>query len=164
MRAHVESEIQQWLRRPSTWGMLAVFEDGSQESGMGGTVMRIGLMLTYLLLLRAPDVFAEESEAFHEPYFLQRGDVAFFRGSRPLERGGENQADKVKVRFEGSKGRQGRRGAMLVRATTGRAGERASEGGRAVELLGEPFEMLKGGKMPEEAPRVISGMALIGRC
>ena len=107
-RALVESGSQQRLRRPLTWRMLAGMERGSQEWGMGSRVMWIGLALTYRLLLRASELFAEENGVFHELYCLRRGDVAFFRRGRQLGRGREQEADKVEVRFKASKGDQGR--------------------------------------------------------
>ena len=59
----------------------------------------------------------------------------------------------MEIRFEGSKGGQGRKGAALVRTRNVRErGEGASGEGGAVELLGELFGMFKGGEMPEAAP------------
>ena len=54
-RANIEGGSPQRLRRPSTWGMLAGMEGGSHQWGIGGRVVRIGLALTYLRLLRASE-------------------------------------------------------------------------------------------------------------
>ena len=89
--------------------------------------MWIGLALTYLLLLRTSEVFAEENGVFHEVCCLRRGDVAFFWGGRQLRRRREREADKVEIRFRGSKGGQGRKGAVMVRTRNVR-----NEGGRGV--------------------------------
>ena len=107
-RAHVESGSGQRLRRPLTWRMLAAMEGCSQEWGMGVRVTWIGLALTYLLLLRASAIFAEQNRVSYELHCLRRGDVAFFRRGRQLGRGREQEADKVEVRFKASKGDQGR--------------------------------------------------------
>ena len=38
-----------------------------------------GLALTYFLLLRVSELFAEAAGKYHEIYFVRRGDVAFCR-------------------------------------------------------------------------------------
>ena len=60
---------------------------------------------------------------FHKVYRLRRGDVAFFRDNEQLVGSRIHEAKKVQVRFKGSKGDQGRKGAGLVRTRTGRGRE-----------------------------------------
>ena len=46
----------------------------------------------------------------HSIYCLRRGDLAFFRNNAQLGECRRQKADKVEVRFRGSKGDQGRKG------------------------------------------------------
>ena len=71
---------------------------------MGGRVVWIGLALTYLLLLRASELFAEDDGRVHAVYCLRGGDVVFYAGERQVEGGKSPWIDKVEVRFRGSKG------------------------------------------------------------
>ena len=66
--------------------------------------MWIGLELTYLLLLRASEIFAEENGVFHELYCLGRGDVAFSGGGSSWEEKENKRRTKWK---SGSEGRNG---------------------------------------------------------
>ena len=72
-RAYVEGGTQQRMRRPLTWGMLKEMEEAAKEWGMGGRVVWIGLALTYLLLLRASELFAEDDGSVHAVYCLRGG-------------------------------------------------------------------------------------------
>ena len=99
----------------------------------------IGLALTYLLLLRASELFAEDDGSVHAVYCLSGGDVAFYAGERQVEGGSSTGIDKVEVRFRGSKGDQGRRGAVLVRTK----GDRGT-GGETVELMQELYRIHDG--------------------
>ena len=127
-----------------TWAMLKEMEDTAGEWGVGGRIAWIGLALTYLLLLRASELYAEDSGRVHAQYCLRRKDIAFFAGNRQVEAGGDPGVDTVEIRFRGSKGDQSRRGAVLVR--TKGDGDR---GGEAVELLQELFRLHGGGgEMP----------------
>ena len=47
-------------------------------------MIRIGLALTYLMPLRASELFTEKNGVFHDVYCLGRRDVALFRGRRQL--------------------------------------------------------------------------------
>ena len=112
--------------------------DAGERSGMGvgGRVLWIGLALTYFFMLRASELFANGKGVFHNVYCLRRGDVAIFKDNEQLVGSRIHEANKVEVRFKGSKGDQGRKGAVLVRTRTGRG----REGGRgAVGLLVELF-------------------------
>ena len=57
---------------------------------------------------------------FHKVYCLRRGDVAFFKDNEQLVGSRIHEANEVEVRFKGSEGDQGRKGAVLVRTRTGR--------------------------------------------
>lgn len=143
-RAHVEKGSQQRVRRPLTWGILTRMQESVPSWGVGGRVVWIGLALSYFLMLRASELFAGEKGEFHSIYCLRRGDVAFFRNNEQLGEGRRQEADKVEVRFRGSKGDQGRKGAVIVRTR--------GEGGGAVGLLVELFSMYSSGELKGEAP------------
>ena len=148
-RAHVEMGSQQRVRRPLTWGMLTGMQESIPSWGEGGRVLWIGLALSYFLMLRASELFAKEKGVYHKVYCLRRGDVAFFRDNEQLGEGRIQEANKVEVRFRGSKGDQGRKGAVLVRTRSGLGG---GEEGGAVGLLVELFKMYKGSALTGEAP------------
>jgi len=148
-RAHVEKGSQQRVRRPLTWGMLTGMQENVPSWGVGGRVMWIGLALSYFLMLRASELFAGKKGVYHKVYCLRRGDVAFFRDNEQLGEGKRQEANKVEVRFRGSKGDQGRKGAVVVRTRTGLGGE--GKGG-AVGLLVELFGMYNDGELTGEAP------------
>ena len=133
-RAHVEEGTQQRMRRPLSWEMLKEMEEAAKEWGVGGRVAWIGLALTYLLLLRVSELFAEDDGRVHAVYGLRGGGVAFYAGERQVEGGGSPKVDTMEVRFGGSKGDQGRRGAVLVR----------TRGNRGTE--GETVELMQGGQ------------------
>ena len=84
--------------------MLKDMEEGAKEWGVGGRrVTWIGLALTYLLLLRASELFAEDDGRVHAVYGLSGGDVAFYEGERQVKEGRSPEVDTVEVRFRGSK-------------------------------------------------------------
>ena len=82
----MEEGIQQRMRRPLPWEMLKEMEEAAKEWGMGGRVAWIGLALTYLLLLRASELFAEDDGSVHAVYGLRGGDVAFSEGERQVKK------------------------------------------------------------------------------
>ena len=86
-RAHVEGGTQQRMRRPLSWEMLKGMEEAAKEWGMGGRVVWIRLVLTYLLLLRASELFAEDDGRVDAVYCLRGGNVAFYAGERQVEGG-----------------------------------------------------------------------------
>ena len=114
-RAHAEAENHARVRRPLTWEIISVVEESIGEWGVGGRIVWIGLALTYQLLLRASDLFAEEGGKVHEVYCLRRGDVAFFEKGVQLGPGTKEAADTMEIRFKVGKGDQGRKGAVAVR-------------------------------------------------
>ena len=86
-RAHVEEGTQQRVRRPLSWEMLKEMEKAAKEWGVGRRVAWIGLPLTYLLLLRASELFAEDSGSVHTVYVLIGVDMTFCEGERQVEEG-----------------------------------------------------------------------------
>ena len=119
--------------------MLKEMEEAAKEWGVGGRMAWIGLTLAYLLLLRASEVFAEDDGRVHAVYCLRGGDVAFYAGERQVEEGSSPGIDKMEVRLGGSKGDQGRKVAVLVRARDDR-GTR----GETVELMQELYRIHDG--------------------
>ena len=79
--------------------------DAGQRSGMGSR--REGVMdwfgANVFFMLRASDLFANGKGMFHKVYCLRRGDVAFFKGNEQLVASRIHEANKVEVRFKGSK-------------------------------------------------------------
>ena len=129
-RAHVGMGSQQKVKRPLTWGMLTEMQESVQAWGVGGRVLWIGLALTYYFYVASVGIICQRKGLFHKVYCLRRGDVAFFKGNEQLVGSRIHEANKVEVRFKGSKGDQGRKGAVLVRTRTGRGkeGERGAVG------------------------------------
>ena len=64
-RARVEGGTQQRARRPLSWDMLKRMEGVAKGCGVGGRVEWIGLALTYLILLRASELIAEDDGNVH---------------------------------------------------------------------------------------------------
>ena len=85
----------------------ATDEEVAKEWGVGGRVAWIGLALTYLLLLRASELFAEDDGRVHAVYCFRGGDVAFHSGERQVEKRSSPEVNTVEVRFRGSKGDRG---------------------------------------------------------
>ena len=57
-------------------------EGEAKEWGMGGRIAWIGLALTYLILLRASEFFAEDDGSVHAVCCLRGGDMIFYAGER----------------------------------------------------------------------------------
>ena len=122
-RAHAEARDQTRVKRPLTWEMIRVMEESIGAWGVGGRIAWIGLALTYQLLLRTSELFADKGGKVHEVCCLRRGDVAFFEKGVQLGPGGKEAADMVEIRFKGGKGDQRRKGAVAVRTKgSGRVG------------------------------------------
>ena len=81
-------------------------------------------------------MFATSPGVVNELQCLRRGDVAFFKGSEQLDWHLWPRADRVEVRFRGSKGDQYRKGAVLTRVR-GAIATALHLGGGAVDLMVE---------------------------
>lgn len=140
-RSQVERGVSRRTRLPVTWSMLRDSENIVRSWGPGGRVMWLCLSLSYFLIARADEMFANSSGVVHPAHCLTRQDVAFFQGDRQLQYLHWRQADRIEVRFRGHKGDQEQRGNVRVRTrdeTHGpRSGYRADGGAVAlmVELL-----------------------------
>ena len=117
--------------------MVKGMEEVAESWGVGGRIAWIGFALTYLLLLRASELYAEDDGKVHAVYCLRGRDVAFFVGERQVKAGDSPGVDTVEVRFKGSKGDQGRKGAVLVR-TEGEGGRGWRSGGLAAGVIPDP--------------------------
>lgn len=148
-RKQVEEGVQQKIRRPLSWGIITEMQGEAAEWGEGGRVLWIGFALSYLLMMRASELFTGEGGRANGAFILTRGDVAFFNGDQQMMGEGRRGADKIEVRFTASKGDQDRKGAILVRVKGGRGAER-DEG--AVGLLAELFESYEGEGLTTKAP------------
>ena len=67
-------------------------------------------------------MFAETRSRVHETYCLRRADVALFRGQIKLSDAQWPTADRVEVRFRGSKRDQMSKGAVVLRVWVVRRG------------------------------------------
>ena len=110
------------------------------------------LLLTYFIGARAHEVFENDSGQVHLVYCLRRGDIAFFEGSRQLDRRERHLATRVEFRFRGHKGDQAQQGCVLMRTrdtATGPCSGLEADGG-AVALMVEL--MSYNNLLPENAP------------
>ena len=114
-------------------------EGAAKDRRTGRKVAWIGLALTYPILLRASELFAEGDGSVHAMYCLRGGEAAFYAGERQVEGGSIPEVDMVEVRSRRSKGNQGQKGAVLVRTKGG-----GSKGGETVELLQELYQIHEG--------------------
>ena len=99
--------------------MLKGFKEAAKEWRVGGRVAWIGLALTYFILLRASEVFAEDDGSVHAVYCLRGGNLAFYAGERLVVRGSSPVVNTAEVRFRRSKRGQGRKKAVLGRTEGG---------------------------------------------
>ena len=100
-------------------------------------------------------MFASKGGCWDDGHILRRGDVVFFRGSTQLEWTMWGQADRVKVRFRGSKGDQLRYGTVMTRAR-GDPPLPLRDGSGAVDLM---IELLSCMFLPSHAPLAAFGTA-----
>ena len=103
------------VRRPLMWGIIRVMKESIGAWGVWGRIVWIRLALTYPLLLRASELFAEEGGKVQEVHCLRRGDMAFFEKGVQLGLGRKEAADTVEIRFKEGEGDQRRKGAVAVR-------------------------------------------------
>jgi hypothetical protein len=78
-------------------------------------VIWCGLALSYLVLARTSELFADDkSKMVHTDFGLLRSDISFFDGQeQQLQWENRAQAVTVEVRFRGSKADQQRHGAVV---------------------------------------------------
>lgn len=131
-RAHVEICNHPKLRRPLTWEVVKGLEGCAVVWGVGERVVWMGLALSFLLLLWASELFADDRGDVHAVYCLRRGGVAFSRGDHQVYGNRVGEANKVEMRFRGLKEDQGRKGTLLGRTVGPTHRERG-----ALELLAE---------------------------
>ena len=72
------------------------------------------LCASFCSFTRASEMFAETRSRIHESYCLRRADVALFRGDSQVAEALWSTADRVEVRFRGSKGDRTRNGGVLT--------------------------------------------------
>ena len=114
-RSHAEEGNQATVCRPVSWAMLLAGETLIPAWRNGGRVLWLALCASFRFLTRASEMFAETRSRIHETYCLRRADVAFFRGRVQLGVAQWSRADRVEVRFLGSKGDQLRKRAVASR-------------------------------------------------
>lgn len=104
-------------RLPLTWSILAhgfLTVSGLKE---GGSVIWLGLALSYFLLCRASELFAYANGLVHSDFCLTRDCLTFFRGDVQVVNSSEGRAgaDSVKICFVASKNDQSREGCTITR-------------------------------------------------
>lgn len=94
-------------------------EGENTEKGDRGSSSAVGVSFIISPAFESVRTVCDSSKGIHELESLRRKDVEFFRGEVQL--GGQDRglAYKVEVRFRGSKGDQGRKGAIMVRTKEG---------------------------------------------
>jgi hypothetical protein len=113
-------------RLPLEWDMLVAGKQTceqyqySQHTRHLGQVTWAGLALTFLLLTRSCELFADNSsKQVHKDFGLFRTDLTFFDSdSNQLSYRDRTKAASVAINFRGSKGDQQRRGATVTRSGT----------------------------------------------
>jgi len=153
-RSHADVSNQATVRRPLSWGMLLAGETLVPSWGTGGRVLWLALCASFCFLTRASELFAETRTRIHETYCLRRADVAFFCGKVQLVSARWSTADRVEVRFRGSKGDQMRKGVVLTRVRGGPP-RPVGAGGNAVDLMIELMSCYL--FLPSSAPLVAFG-------
>ena len=130
-RFHADVGNQATVRRPVSWDMLLAGEKLIPTWRAGGRVLWLALCALFCLLIRASEMFAETRLRVHETYCLRRADVASFAEIFVAQ---WSTANRVEVRFRGSKGDQLRKGAVVTRVRKGPS-MRVGESGGAVDLM-----------------------------
>ena len=115
----IRDSNQATVRRPVSWAMLLAGESLIPSWGTEGRVLWLALCASFCFLTRASEMFAESRSRIHGTYCLRRADVAFFRGNAQLTAALWFSADRVEVRFRGSKGDQMRTGRVSTRVREG---------------------------------------------
>ena len=107
------------------------------------SVVWMGLALSYPLLCRASEIWANGNGLVHPDFCLTRRDVVFFRGTTQLAWKDRRQADKVEITFRAGKSGQNRLGSVVPRtrvvAADGVDGHVRSKG--ALEILLDLLEL-----------------------
>lgn len=68
------------------------------------------MALTYLILLRASELFSEDDGVMHAVYCLKGGYLAFYVGERKVEEGRRPGIATMEASFRGLSGDQERKG------------------------------------------------------
>jgi hypothetical protein len=111
----------QQLRLPLRWELLTTGRQACEQYQYDvrrchlGQVIWCGLALSYLLLARTSELFADDkSKMVHTDFGLLRSDLSFFDAQeQQLQRESRARAVTVEVRFRGCKADQQRRGAVV---------------------------------------------------
>ena len=112
-RPHAGVSNQATVRRPVSWAMLHAGKTLIRAWRNWGRVLWLALCASFCFLTSASELFAESRSRIHETYYLRRADVPFFRVQVQLGVAQWSGADRVELRFRGSKGDQLRKGAVF---------------------------------------------------
>lgn len=111
-------------------------EGAAKEWGVGGRAAGIELTLTYLILPRASEMFAEDYGGVHAWRCLRMEDLAVYVDERQVEGEDSLEMYTVEVRSRQSNGNQAREGVVLMRGKGG-----GKKGGEAVKLWLELYRI-----------------------
>ena len=153
---HADVGNQTPVRRPVSLDMLLAGEKLIPTWRAGGRVLWLTLCASFCLLTRASQMFAETRLRVHETYCLHRAHC-FLLSRKYLAYcvAKWSTADRVEVRFRGSKGDQLRKGPVVTRVRKGPS-MRVGEGGGAVDLMIELMSCYL--FLPSSAPLVAFGV------
>lgn len=97
-RADVDTDNQSILRRPLTWGVVKASDGCAVEWSAGESVVWLSLGLSYLLLLHASELFAEEGEIPQSVLHENGGKSRFPRRSSGIwEQSGRGRQSAAEV-------------------------------------------------------------------
>lgn len=115
-RVHANTQTKPKIRNPLSWDMLEVGKSVVEHSGESLKLIWCGLALSYLLMCRASEIWADDSGLVHSDFCLTRGDLGFFCGPVRIAWADRRQASRVEVTFRASKADQKRLGATVTRS------------------------------------------------
>lgn len=138
-KAHVAFGTVRRVRVPVSWEVVLAGQHLARSWGAGGRVLWLCLALTYFLVARSDEIFADGAGRVHPVHCLRRDDVTFYEGERVLRPTQWYRATRVKVVFRGHKGDQVEQGSTLFRTRDVAHGylSQVGAGGGAVAILVE---------------------------
>ena len=99
-RAHGKSEVRPKVRKPLTWDLLTKGMESVTDAGTEGWVVWSGLALSFRL---ASEIWAYGNGLVHIALSVTRKDLVLFGGACQLAWDDRRAADRVEVKFRGSK-------------------------------------------------------------
>jgi len=88
-RVHANTQTKPKVRNPLSWDMLEAGKCVVENSGESGKLIWCGLALSYLLMCRASEIWADDSGLVHSDFCLTRGEADQKRLGATVTRSGE---------------------------------------------------------------------------